>query len=276
MGKCLITKLNGVVNINNFKYIDAVVVKFNVVEQQKNTNSSIVVNCVNDKTLRVECIKGHFTDSSFSNDLGSVNDNFTKGRLFVSNGAVLKINSKQNIQKISFEDGISDDGNKEIDLDDLKYCSNLESLLIGGNNITGSLEMVAKNKLEMLSIKNTHFCTDTLAISKVLSVNATNLELKGATNVIGDISLLADAIALTNINMMNTGISGNIETLLERMWKKGKKSGTLKLILGGAVSFNGKTHGDGGYSIIVTFSDSSIVAAADITRTFNGSAWVNS
>lgn len=276
MGKCLITKLNGVANIDNPKYIDAVVIKFNVVEQQKNTNSSIAISSVNGKTLKVECIKGHFTDSSFSIDLGSVNSNFTSGRLFVSNGTVLKINYKQNINRISFEDGISDDGNKEIDLDDLKYCSNLESLLIGGNHITGSLEMVAKNKLEYLSIKNTNFNTDTLAISKVLSADATNLDFKNATNVVGDISLLADAIALANINMLNSGISGNVETLLERMWKKGKKSGTLKLILGGAVSFNGTTHGNGGYAITVTFSNSNIVAVADVTRTYDGNSWTNS
>ena len=130
MGKCLITKLNGVANIDNPKYIDAVVIKFNVVEQQSINNSSIAVNCVKNKTLKIECLKGHFTDSGFSNDLGSVNNNFTRGRLFVSNGAVLKINYKQNINKISSEDGICDDDNKEIDLDDLKYCSNLESLFI--------------------------------------------------------------------------------------------------------------------------------------------------
>ena len=277
MGKCLVTRLNGVVSSNdNLKVLDAVVIKFNAVETQNENNSSVVIQSVSGKTLRVECIVGNFTDSTFAKNTGSVIESLTNSKLYVSNGAIIKISSKQNISKVSFADAITDEGNKVIDISDFKYCQNLTNLLVVGNNLTGKLEMAEKNKLTLLLINRSDFYATTQEIANVLSPNANTLNLTKAVNVKGDVSLLSNAIGLQYLYLTYTGISGTVESILEAMWKNGRKDGKLVITTGNSLFFDGKTHVDYGYTISVTFSSSEIVAVSNITRTFNGSAWVNS
>lgn len=277
MGKCLVTRLNGVVSSNdNLKVLDAVVIKFNAVETQNENNSSVVIQSVSGKTLRVECIVGNFTDSTFAKNTGSVIESLTNSKLYVSNGAIIKISSKQNISKVSFADAITDEGNKVIDISDFKYCKNLTNLLVVGNNLTGKLEMAEKNKLTLLLINRSDFYATTQEIANVLSPNANTLNLTKAVNVKGDVSLLSNAIGLQYLYLTYTGISGTVESILEAMWKNGRKDGKLVITTGNSLFFDGKTHGDYGYTISVTFSSSEIVAVSNITRTFDGSTWTNS
>ena len=76
--------------------------------------------------------------------------------------------------------------------------------------------------------------------------------------------------------MAYTDISGSVESLLENMWRNGRRSGKVSIVSGHNLAFDGETHGDWGYTITATFSDNSIVASSDITKTFNGSIWVKS
>ena len=92
----------------------------------------------------------------------------------------------------------------------------------------------------------------------------------------GDISLLGDKIALTKMYLTYTDISGSVESLLENMWRNGRRSGKVTIVTGHNLAFDGQTNGDYGYTINATFSENSIVAVGDVTKTFNGSTWVKS
>ena len=275
MGKCLVTKLSGSTENDNLKYLDSVVIQFKPVDVQTVKNSSIVIQSVSENTpVKVECLKGNFTSSDFSTVDGTSKDVVTN-HLYVSNGAIIKLSKKQDIAKISFNDGLGDDNNKIIDFSDLKYCKGLKYLLISGD-ISGSVELANNNSLLYLSITNSNIYATTEDISKVLSPEATKLTLTKATSVKGDISLLGDKIGLTTMYLSYTDISGSVESLLENMWRNGRRSGEVVIVSGHNLAFDGKTHGDWGYTIAATFSDNSIVASSDITKTFNGSTWVKS
>lgn len=275
MGKCLVTKLSGSTENDNLNYLDSVVIQFKPVDVQTDKNSSIVIQSVSQNTpVKVECLKGNFTSSDFSTANGTSTD-VTNARLYVSNGAIIKLSKKQDISKISFDDGVGDDSNKIIDFSDLKYCKGLKYLLISGD-ISGSVELANNNSLLYLSITNSNIYATTEDISKVISPEATSLVLTKATSVKGDISLLGDKIGLTKMYLTYTDISGSVESLLENMWRNGRRSGKFTIVTGHNLAFDGKTHGDFGYTISATFSDNSIVASSDITKTFNGSTWVKS
>lgn len=273
MGKCLVTKLSGSAENDNLKYLDSVVIQFKPVDVQTAKNSSIVIQSVSQSTpVKVECLKGNFTPSDFSTVDGTSKD-VNNARLYVSNGAIIKLSKKQDILKISFDDGVGDDSNKIIDFSDLKYCKGLKYLLISGD-ISGSVELASNNSLLYLSITNSNIYATTEDISKVLSPEATELVLTKATSVKGDISLLGDKIGLTKMLLTYTDISGSVESLLENMWRNRRRSGKVIIVIGHNLAFDGQTHGDFGYTITATFSDNSIVAASNITKTFNGSTWV--
>lgn len=273
MGKCLVTKLSGSAENDNLKYLDSVVIQFKPVDVQTAKNSSIVIQSVSKSTpVKVECLKGNFTPSDFSTVDGTSKD-VTNARLYVSNGAIIKLSKKQDILKISFDDGVGDDSNKIIDFSDLKYCKGLKYLLISGD-ISGSVELASNNSLLYLSITNSNIYATTEDISKVLSPEATELVLTKATSVKGDISLLGDKIGLTKMLLTYTDISGSVESLLENMWRNRRRSGKVNIVIGHNLAFDGQTNGDYGYTITATFSDNSIVAVSNITKTFNGSTWV--
>ena len=275
MGKCLVTKLSGSTENDILKYLDSVVIQFKPVDVQTAKNSSIVIQSVsNDTPVKVECLKGNFTSSDFSTINGTSND-VTNSRLYVSNGAVIKLSKKQDIAKISFDDGVGDDNNKIIDFSDLKYCKGLKYLLISGD-ISGSVELASNNSLLYLSITESNIYATIEDISKVLSPEATKIILTKATSVKGDISLLGDKIGLTTMYLTYTDISGSVESLLENMWRNGRRSGKVVIVTGHNLSFDGETHGDYGYTVQAIFSDNSIVATSNITKTFNGSTWVKS
>lgn len=274
MGKCLVTKLSGSTENDNLKYLDSVVIQFKPVDVQTAKNSSIVIQSVSENTqVKVECLKGNFTSSDFSANSG-ISTDVTNSRIYVSNGAIIKLSKKQDIAKISFNDGVGDDNNKIIDFNDLKYCKGLKYLLISGD-ISGSVEL-ANNRLLYLSITNSNIYATTEDISKVLSPEATELVLTKATSVKGDISLLGDKIGLTIMYLTYTDISGSVESLLENMWRNGRRSGRVTITTGHNLAFDGETHGDYSYAITATFSGNSIVASSNITKTFDGSTWVKS
>lgn len=275
MGKCLVTKLSCSTENDNLKYLDSVVIQFKPVDVQTAKNSSIVIQSVSQNApVKVECLKGNFTSSDFSTNSG-ISTDVINNRIYVSNGAIIKLSKNQNIIKISFDDGEGDDNNKIIDFSDLKYCKGLKYLLISGD-ISGSVELANNNSLLYLSITNSNIYATTEDISKVLSPAATDLVLTKATSVKGDISLLGDKIGLTKMYLTYTDISGSVESLLENMWRNGRRSGKVTIVTGHNLAFDGETHGDYGYTINATFSNNSIVASSDITKTFNGSTWVKS
>ena len=275
MGKCLVTKLSGSAENDNLKYIDSVVIQFKSVDVQTAKNSSIVIRSVSEGTpVKVECLKGNFTSSDFST-VDGISTDVTNARIYVSNGATIKLSKKQDVVKISFDDGVGDDNNKIIDFNDLKYCKGLKYLLISGD-ISGSVELANNNSLLNCSIKNSNIHATTEDISKVLSPAATELVLTKSTSVKGDISLLGDKIGLTTMYLAYTDISGSVESLLENMWKNGRRSGKVTIVTGHNLAFDGRTNGDYGYTVTATFSGNSIVASGDITKTFNGSTWVKS
>lgn len=275
MGKCLVTKLSGSAENDNLKYLDSVVIQFKPVDVQTAKNSSIVIQSVSeDATVKVECLKGNLTSPDFSTNSG-ISTDVSNLRIYVSNGAIIKLSKKQDIAKISFDDGVGDDNNKIIDFSDLKYCKGLEYLSISGD-ISGSVELANNNSLLYFGMTNTNIHATTEDISKALNPATTKLVLTKATSVKGDISLFGDKIGLTYMQLTYTDISGSVESLLENMWRKGKKSGELSIITGHNLAFDGNTHGDYGYAINIKFSNDSIVASSDFTKTFNGSAWVRS
>lgn len=276
MAKCLVTKLNGSTDNDILKYIDAVVIQFKAVDVQTDKNSSIVIQSVDvNNPVKVECIKGNFTDSTYVTNNG-VEENTTNARLNVSNGAIIKLSPKSNIAKISFDDGVGDDANKIIAFSDLKYCKALKQLLVSGD-IQGAVELANKKSLTYLSITNSSIYATTEEIANVLNADATVLDLTRAAMVTGNIGVLGSAIGLQKAYLTYTEISGTVESLLENMWRNGRKSGKIVVTTGHNISFNGETHGDYGYTVTATFSESNVIAVAgSITRTFNGTDWENS
>ena len=127
---------------------------------------------------------------------------FNGGRAFYvkDQNVLLRIHDKYNVNNINCPGFI-------VNLDDLKYCSNLNELMV--NNLNGSFESIKALPITKLDgrVKQSNNISSLSALTSL-----THLALR-ETNVSGDISSISGLTNLTNITFEHNQIQGNVSSL---------------------------------------------------------------
>lgn len=214
MEKCLVTKLNGVINNDELPVLGCFKVKFDKVNKPTSYTQSIGILTNKPTTLKIVG-EGYFTDSTFTNNVGkeiTIGDG-GNSKIFVSNdGVTLLVSNKYNITAFKdWEESLNYPSkrglNKHFNLEDLKYFNSLRVLDFNGQGVSGNISALENLPILQLYLDSKNITGDIKSIGKISTLNL--FELRGSS-VTGDISALANLKNLTNFSNYGTVLHGDI------------------------------------------------------------------
>lgn len=203
MGKCFVTKLNGVVDNDSLLKINEI--RFKIIKNESQNVPKILIGTNKETTIKI-IGDGYFTNDKLSENRGKtmtsvVGDN----TIYLSNNNLeLSVEDKFCLTKIISSTSIS------IDISSLKHITNLIQLNITGSQVTG----------DILSLKNLTglvWC----ALSR--------------SQITGDIAAVKDMLNVEWIDTAYTNITGNINAL-DKLTKL--KTSSFNRLTGNILSIN--------------------------------------
>lgn len=226
MGKCLVTKLAGIVNNPSLLKLGEIKVTSNLTSIG-NSNDYIRVDGSADKPVTLKMETGYFRASKSSDDsIGTEITVQSPMEIFPSTGEhVISVIPKYNIQFLQ---------NVAIDIDCLKFSKNLKKLLAlpssygdisslkdltalteiscSNTNIHGDISSL-KNLTELakFTLLNTQVSGDIASLGPLTKL--TNFELSSTDKIVGDISSLKTISELGSFKLKVSAISGDLATI---------------------------------------------------------------
>lgn len=217
MNKCLVTKLNGVINNNTLPRLGCIAVSFKQLENPTEFTQGLGVTFKKAATAKIVG-NAYFTDKTLTENKGTelsfgAGEN---GSVFVSNGdCIVYFTNKYALSELkryaySSNYPSTSTGNKTLSLDDLKY-SNSISVLDLNNNVNGSIESLS-NKKDLLSVLisgdgitgDINSFKESVRLSLLTCTN---------TNITGNISFMRYLANIQSVNLYGTVLSGDISSL---------------------------------------------------------------
>ncbi|MDY2731026.1 MAG: leucine-rich repeat domain-containing protein, partial [Erysipelotrichaceae bacterium] len=205
MKKCLVTKLNGVVDNDSLLKIGEMRVGFVKVANPETNIQAISVG-VSEPTILKIVGDGYFTDETLSENKGkqiTVGENpiMSVYAVFVSNNDTqVSIQNKYNIRELNgyYSSNASSSNLIVINLDDLKYSSLLTSIVFPYAQVLGDISALKNlTALTSISLSSTQVSGDISALKNLTALTSISLS---STQVSGDISALKNLTALTSIS----------------------------------------------------------------------------
>lgn len=255
MNKCLVTKLNGVVNNNSLTRLDEIKLHCHGTEKLPNKVSGLVTHGVSEIRLLGD---GYFTNKEGTTNLGNTKkiDTSTEGMpfpteftdkgtvsYFIGSEQDVILKGKYDIKRFTGGMGINRIGNTAfvypMNVDLFKYSKNLEHFecdymymhyLINRNEplgIEGDLSVFA-NKPNLLKLNVGGY---------MLKSENVNMHI----NLTGELKELATSPKLILINVNNSDVHGKVEDLLNAMFQNGRRDGEIQIYADSTnVTYNGE------------------------------------
>lgn len=202
MSKCLVTKLNGVVNNNTILKLGEFRIKV-IDAQSSNRNIWLRTN----KELNLSIIgDGYFLDSTDTNNIGKTltlnSDNMNE--VHFSNGTYeISVTPKYDITEIETKGS-----NCVIDVSSFNYSKSIKRIIDYNFCITGKVDFSNLPLLNELSLEKSNTSCD---LSKVVSLNSA-MFIK-LNNVTGNVKYLYGLNLLKELVLKNANINGDIAKL---------------------------------------------------------------
>lgn len=214
MGKCLVTKLNGVINNDSLLAIGEMRVKFYKETNPTKRSRTLRIGTNGQITLKIVG-NGYFTDENLTANLGKsavVNNEINS--VFVSNSDLeVSISDKYNFYTISDitvpSESASLDSNRVVNLGDLKYSKLMQQINFTSSRIEGDLDSLSNlPNLTVLVLSNPS--GDIKSLKSITSLE--KIQLSGK-NILGNLSSLANLSKLNFLDVRETSIMGDISSL---------------------------------------------------------------
>ena len=279
MNKCLVTKLNGVINNSDLIKLDELVITLNatkvgawfcVTTTDKETGSiSVKFNktvsfgggnspeeAVDRTDITEKTIVSGIIPFFFAKETGTIK---------------VSISSKFNIASL-LTSSTTGSGMEIVDVKGFSYLSNLKTIENKDGNLNigtlsgfKSLSKVVLNKGEGLlkSFTNCPLKELILISSSIIGTlsdlvnipTLTDLNFMYSKNITGNISDLSSLTSLESLSVVGTNITGTIESLADGMKNAGRKSGTLTVY---STYMEGVTYNGAIFDyLVITFSEGS-------------------
>lgn len=212
MGKCLVTKLNGIVNNINLKKLGELRLSIQKSVVLTADARTITLGCYS--PVDIEVIGGYFTDKTFSENYGTTakaEANITKELIISNNDCILRFINKSDV--ISFTLGKNFAATDFIfDLSELKYSGITTANFYSTGNLAEDISILKDiPQLKSINISRCECFGDiaSLADSKNLEVFIASY----CSKIYGDISSLVNNSKLKRLSLSNTSVLGDLSYL---------------------------------------------------------------
>lgn len=279
MEKCLVTKLNGIVNNPDLIKLDELVITLNATKVgawlcvTASDNASASISFKFNKT--VSYATGNSPDEA-SDRTDITETTIVPGIIpffFAKETGTIKvsISNKFNIASL-LTSSTTASGMEIVDVKGFSYLSNLKTIENRDGNLNigtlsgfKSLSKVLLNKGEGLLKSFTNCPLKELiltssgivgTLSDLVNIpTLTNLNFMNSKSITGNISDLSSLTSLKELSVVGTNITGTIESLANGMKNAGRNSGTLKVF---SVNKEGITYNGAVFDyVVITFSEGS-------------------
>lgn len=256
MNKCLVTKLNGIVD--NASLLKLGEFKFTITPPSSGAVQVMLGSNITIHTLNGEQSLSKNPDGS--NPTNSTTCRNADDKVYVtknnSSNTDIVVEDKYNLNWFGLNNYNS--GNfVNADFSGLSFCKNLEEFKLEGANTNlyddiGFLKNA--NSLKVVKCDTNNFC-GSISVFK----NKTKLVtcLIQSNNLTGDIIAFDKCLKLENLTLQGSGITGNIKNLCESLHNNGKVSGNIRFSF---YNTNVKLDNDTPYTdtVIATFTSSGV------------------
>ena len=212
MGKCLVTKLNGIVDNINLKKLGELRLNIQKSVALAADSRTITLGCYS--PVDIEVIGGYFTDKTFSENYGTTakaEANITKELIVSNNDCILRFINKSDI--ISFTLGKNFAATDFIfDLSELKYSGITTANFYSTGNLAEDISIIKDiPQLKSINIARSECFGDiaSLADSKNLEVFIASY----CSKIYGDVSSLVNNSKLKRLSLINTSVLGDLSYL---------------------------------------------------------------
>ena len=216
MNKCLITKLNGIVNNENLLKIGEFRIKIDKVQTPSTSNRSLAIGVNIPTNIRI-IGSGYFTDENLSADKGKslLLNPKSLNYIYVSNDDItISIENKYNLTRFNCNavqnpwDVGMNHANIHINIEDFKYSTALTGLGLSSTSVSGDIAAVKNlTALTSLVLNSTSVSGDIAAVKNLTALTGLGLS---STSVSGDIAAVKNLTALTGLILSSTSVSGDI------------------------------------------------------------------
>lgn len=251
MGKCLVTKLNGVVENNDLLKIGEFRIKLHTVDRENEFTQVLDMRCnspVTLKSLNGELLFSNSAVYPSSEFLSEVtfggSDNRT--RVYLKNtDATIQVFNKYGITAISNGNPNDNSGfhGLEINIDDFKYSKGINVLIFpkSDKKVSGNLGTLKQmTELTALGFVGSSISGDISEIQDCKKIK--QLNFNGCQNIYGDFSVLGNfpLVGEWNTSILGTKIKGSVEDFVRVNRRNGRKTGTFTFHwLGNNATFKG-------------------------------------
>ena len=212
MGKCLVTKLNGIVDNINLKKLGELRLSIQKSVALTADARTITLGCYS--PVAIEVIGGYFTDKTFSENYGTTakaEANITKELIVSNNDCILRFINKSDV--ISFTLGKNFAATDfKFDLSELKYSGITTASFYGAGNVAEDISIIKDiPQLKSINISRSECFGDIASLA-----DAKNLEVFIATycsKIYGDISSLVNNSKLKKLSLSHTSVLGDLSYL---------------------------------------------------------------
>ena len=279
MEKCLVTKLNGIVNNPDLIKLDELVITLNATK----IGAWLCVTATDKEATSISVKFNKTVSYGTGNSPDEVSDRTDITEVTINPGYItyffaketgtikVSISSKFNIASL-LTSGSTAGGMEIVDVKGFSYLSNLKTIENRDGNLNigtlsgfKSLSKVLLSKGEGLlkSFTNCPLKELTLVSSGIVGTlsdlvnipTLTTLNFMYSKRITGNISDLSSLTSLISLSVAGTNITGTIESLANGMKNAGRKSGTLTVI---SVNTEGITYNDAVFDyVVITFSEGS-------------------
>lgn len=212
MGKCLVTKLNGIVDNINLKKLGELRLEIQKSLNLKADSRTITLNC--NSPVNIEVVGGYFTNKTFSENYGTTakaEANIAKELIVSNNDCILRFVNKFDIYKFELGKNFSTT-DFIFNLSELKYSGITEAGFFNNSNLAENISVIKDiSQLKSINISNTMCFGDIASLA-----DSKNIEIFIAsycTNIYGDISSLANNLKLKRLSVKGSSVSGDLSYL---------------------------------------------------------------
>lgn len=274
---CLLTKLKGTVNNSNLPIYNAVKVRLFNTSGLVNTNSVLGINGYND-SVKIKVVEGSVNVYHENTDFvpvatGVTGDYTDTTQVYIQGNATVWVYGKSGFMGLGFNNNaqrVFNDDYFQVDFDTMNYTGILSLFLYTTDTPVGTLKINTIQSIDNLYaiLKGGNYCFDFTGCTKENFHIASNFYFgnggleSSINNVVKNLNIeILENINFSELNIpFQTSVYGDINTLCDALYAKGKTSGTLTFQLGGTqCTYNGDVitvdyclaHG---WEILVTFS----------------------
>lgn len=223
--ECLVTKLKGTVNDNSLLKIGEFRIKADKYNEPWDSFSqSFKITCSETTTISI-IGNGYFTDTSGTENKGTTLSTDTGEYFYIKSldTCYLSISDKYKLTTLIqayFNANNRYTKNFYINLDDLKYSYELESLSLSRLNVYGSIDSLKDTKIKSLYLSN---CTEVEGNISNLPNNLEKLSISNTPKIIKRTNDIVSFTNLINLEASNSGFEGDVNnfstlTLLKTLY----------------------------------------------------------